>query len=96
MKSGASTQNNFFKPADNLSGKKYSLDDFQILHTLGQGSFGTVKLIKHNETGQLFAIKCLVKANVAGRKQIEHIINERKILSKFQKNDFCCNIIESL
>lgn len=70
MKSGASTQNNFFKsPIDSTEFvKKFELDDFVILHTLGKGSFGTVKLIKHNRTNELYAMKCLTKVNVSGNK----------------------------
>lgn len=75
--------------------KEFLLDDFEIIRTLGQGAFGTVKLIREKKTGTYFALKCLTKANVRGKKQIQHIMNERDILQKFQPKDFCCNIHES-
>ena len=63
---------------------------------MGQGSFGIVKLVKHKTSKEMFAIKCLSKQKIAGRKQIQHIQNEKDILSKFKPIDFCCNLYESL
>lgn len=41
-------------------------------------------------------MKCLEKEAIRGKKQIQHILNERNILKQFKKNDFCCSIYESL
>ena len=48
--------------------KKYKLDDFQILRVLGKGSFGIVKLVMHKESQKQFALKCLLKNNIRGKK----------------------------
>jgi serine/threonine protein kinase len=76
--------------------KKFAIEDFEVIKLLGQGSFGKVKLVKHKATKQHFALKCLSKQGVLGRKQIQHIRNERDILQKFTSKDFCCSIYESL
>jgi|TARA_B110000285_G_C15133213_1_gene625049 serine/threonine protein kinase len=76
--------------------KKFQMNEFKIIKHLGAGSFGQVKLVLHNKSRQYFALKCLTKENIRGKKQIQHILNERDILAKFKKADFCCNIHESL
>ncbi|CAF98481.1 unnamed protein product, partial [Tetraodon nigroviridis] len=56
------------------------LDDFDRLKTLGTGSFGRVMLVKHKGTEQYFAMKILDKQKVVKLKQIEHTLNEKRIL----------------
>uniref|UniRef100_A0A8C5FHC3 cAMP-dependent protein kinase n=1 Tax=Gadus morhua TaxID=8049 RepID=A0A8C5FHC3_GADMO len=56
------------------------LDDFERLKTLGTGSFGRVMLVKHKSTEQYFAMKILEKQKVVKLKQIEHTLNEKRIL----------------
>ena len=41
------------KPA----GKKYTLDDFELLSALGRGNFGEVRLVRLKRSGELFALK---------------------------------------
>jgi serine/threonine protein kinase len=48
--------------------KQFEVSDFEIIKTLGQGSFGTVKLVKNKRTKFHFAMKCLVKKDIRGRK----------------------------
>ena len=88
-------------PVPNIDGiapkkKKFEIKEFKILKHLGAGSFGKVKLVIHKKSRQHYALKCLTKENIRGKKQIQHILNERDILTKFKKTDFCCNIHESL
>ncbi|XP_056324556.1 protein kinase, cAMP-dependent, catalytic, beta a isoform X2 [Danio aesculapii] len=56
------------------------LDDFDKQKTLGTGSFGRVMLVKHKQSEQYFAMKILDKQKVVKLKQIEHTLNEKKIL----------------
>merc|ERR1719189_1906983 len=58
-----------------------TLDDFDRIKTLGTGSFGRVMLVRHKDSGKYFAMKILDKSKVVKLKQIEHTLNEKKILS---------------
>lgn len=60
--------------------KKLSLDTFELLCTLGTGSFGRVKLARENNTKQYYAIKILKKAEIIRLKQVDHLVAECTIL----------------
>lgn len=64
-------------------GKLY-LNDFHILSTLGTGTFGRVRLVRHRDDGPKvdpLALKCLKKSAIIKLKQIEHVKSEKKVLS---------------
>jgi protein kinase A len=61
---------------------KYSLADFELLRTLGTGSFGRVHLVQSRHNHRFYAIKVLKKAQVVKMKQIEHTNDERKMLGE--------------
>ena len=56
------------------------LDDFDRIKTLGTGSFGRVMLVKHKQNGNYYAMKILDKQKVVRLKQVEHTLNEKRIL----------------
>lgn len=58
-----------------------SLEDLNIVGTLGKGSFGHVRLVKHKKTKQYYALKTVHKAHVVQLGQQEHIINEKNVLT---------------
>jgi hypothetical protein len=70
---------NLAPPARNLNCK---LSDFDILQTLGTGSFGRVHLVRHRASKAYYAMKVLKKAEVVRLKQVEHTLNEKNILAK--------------
>lgn len=58
------------------------LDDFELDRTIGTGSFGRVMIAYlKRDRSQRYAIKMLKKDNIVKMKQIEHTLNEKKILS---------------
>lgn len=66
---------------------KYSLVDFEILRTLGTGSFGRVHLVQSRHNQRFYAVKVLKKAQVVKMKQVEHTNDERRMLGEV-KNTF--------
>jgi protein kinase A len=68
-----------------------SLDKFQLIRTLGRGSFGRVVLallkgdssIK-NDGNKFYAIKVMDKRKLVRYKQIDHTLNERRVLFSLQ------------
>jgi protein kinase A len=61
---------------------KYSLNDFEILRTLGTGSFGRVHLVQSKHNQRFYAVKVLKKQQVVKMKQIEHTNDERRMLGE--------------
>ena len=61
--------------------KKVNVSDYEMQRTLGSGSFGRVKLAKNKKDGNFVAIKILKKSELIKLKQVDHILNEIKILS---------------
>lgn len=57
-----------------------SLEDFDRIKTLGTGSFGRVMLVQHKAHKDYYAMKILDKQKVVKLKQVEHTLNEKRIL----------------
>lgn len=57
-----------------------SITDFKVIHILGQGAFGTVKLVKHIESDQVYALKSLSKMEMIKNDQLAHVRAERDLL----------------
>ena len=55
---------------------------FQRLRVIGVGAFGEVCLAKHVQSGSLYAMKILKKAEVLKRNQVAHVKAERDILAE--------------
>lgn len=61
--------------------QKGSFSDFQIIKTLGTGSFGRVVLAQHRQKeGKLLAIKMMEKKHVVKTKQVQHTIAEIRVM----------------
>jgi protein kinase A len=65
---------------DNPAQQTATLDEFDRIKTLGTGSFGRVMLVQHKDNKNYYAMKILDKQKVVKLKQIEHTLNEKKIL----------------
>jgi serine/threonine protein kinase len=65
------------------------LDDFTILRGLGDGSSGTVHLVRENDTGGLYALKAISKRKFCGKElKIEIVMAERNTLLDLRGDDF--------
>eukprot|EP00298_Acanthocystis_sp_HF-20_P005489 c15639_g1_i2.p1 GENE.c15639_g1_i2~~c15639_g1_i2.p1 ORF type:complete len:481 (+),score=188.99 c15639_g1_i2:31-1443(+) len=64
-----------------LRRQKISITDFESIKVIGRGAFGEVRLVKKKDTGQVFAIKILRKADMINKGQVEHVRAERDILA---------------
>ena len=62
------------------SGGNVTKKDFEMISVIGKGSYGKVMLVKKKDTGQLYALKVLKKAEIIRRNQVEHTMTERRIL----------------
>lgn len=58
-----------------------SLEDFDIKQTVGTGSFARVHVAKSKANGKYYAIKAIDKKDLLSRRQVEHVHNEREVLS---------------
>lgn len=54
--------------------------DYILKKTIGQGTFGKVKLAEHIHTGQLVAVKVIEKANVKTHKQRNSVQREVRLM----------------
>ena len=76
------------------SSSKLCMDDFHFISVLGRGHFGKVMLAERRSTTQLAAIKCLKKANILARDELDSVITERSILrlSNARQHPFLVNL----
>ncbi|KAL3309756.1 hypothetical protein Ciccas_011695, partial [Cichlidogyrus casuarinus] len=70
------------------------LTDYDIGKTLGTGSFGRVKLVRHKAKDQFMAMKILEKKEVVKLKQVEHTLNEKRVLASIS-HPFIINLLYS-
>lgn len=70
---------------------KIVMDDLTILGTLGKGSFGFVRLVRHKKLGGVFALKSVSKQLVLDTEQVAHIISEKRILESL-RHPFICRL----
>eukprot|EP01063_Lacrimia_lanifica_P014019 TRINITY_DN2064_c0_g1_i1.p1 TRINITY_DN2064_c0_g1~~TRINITY_DN2064_c0_g1_i1.p1 ORF type:complete len:1070 (+),score=353.15 TRINITY_DN2064_c0_g1_i1:118-3327(+) len=61
--------------------KQFSAEDFELVTTLGKGTFGKVMKVRERSTGDMFAMKVLSKKVVQTRRMVEYVREEKDILS---------------
>ena len=55
-------------------------DDFEPIKVIGKGAFGEVRLVQKVDTGHVYAMKILRKADMVEKEQVAHVRAERDIL----------------
>ena len=57
-----------------------TMADLEVKRTLGRGTFGRVKMVRHKTYDVPYALKCMRKGQMIAMKQVEHVMNEKHIL----------------
>jgi len=63
-----------------LKRSKLDVHDFDPLKVIGRGAFGEVRLVQKKDTGHVYAMKILRKADMLEKEQIAHVRAERDVL----------------
>jgi len=63
------------------SRKRLSTNDFVMLKLIGKGAFGQVRLVKKRDSGEVLAMKTMVKDAMVLKNQVSHVRAERNILA---------------
>lgn len=61
--------------------KRFSLDDFDLLTTIGRGAFGEVRVCRKKDSQEVFAMKIMRKSEMLKKNQVAHIRAERDVLA---------------
>ena len=69
---------------------EFGMNDLELLETIGTGTFGRVRLARSINNNKYYALKIMKKIKIVRQKQLSHIQNEVKILSRM-KCDFIVN-----
>ncbi|KAK5153774.1 hypothetical protein LTR04_006170 [Oleoguttula sp. CCFEE 6159] len=82
------------------SSKHLRCEDFELIKTLGTGTFARVWLVrlaapKEGDQDKIFALKVLRKPDVIRLKQVEHVRNERNVLAAVAGHPFITTMIAS-
>ena len=62
--------------------QRLGAQDFETVQIIGKGAFGTVRLVRRKDTGQLFALKEMNKQVMIENKQAAHVRAERDVLAE--------------
>ena len=54
--------------------------NFRTIKVIGKGSYGKVLLVEKTDTKKMYALKILKKGEILRRNQLEHTLDERRIL----------------
>jgi len=76
------------------SKKKVSQEDFEVLALVGKGNFGKVFQVRKKDTGEIFALKILMKQNIVESNETAHTMAERSILQRI-RHPFLVNLYYS-
>ena len=57
-----------------------SVKNFRTIKVIGKGSYGKVLLVEMKDNKKMYALKILKKGEILRRNQLEHTLDERRIL----------------
>jgi len=67
-------------------------EELTVHNLIGVGSFGRVRLVRHETSSTYYALKCMNKGLVVARKQVTHVNNEKSILARCS-HPFLVNLV---
>ena len=77
--------------------KRITIADFELLKIIGKGAFGQVRLVKRKDTGEVLAMKTMIKTGMVLKNQVTHVRAERNILAlhseKYQQSNEQSSVI---
>lgn len=53
---------------------RMSVEDFQVIKTIGRGAFGIVQVVRQRDTGRVFAMKTLHKSDMLKNDQVSKFL----------------------
>lgn len=65
--------------------------DLELHRIIGTGQFGLVRLVRNTKGNDVYALKVMHKSPITESKEMEHVINERKILEE-ATHPFCVQL----
>ncbi|XP_020911270.1 cGMP-dependent protein kinase 1 [Exaiptasia diaphana] len=71
-----------------------TLEELEVISTLGTGGFGRVELVQNVKDKSTYALKCLKKKHIVETKQQEHVYSEKRILMECN-SPFICRIFRT-
>ena len=75
---------------------KLTVDDFQILRRIGQGSFGQVFRVRKRDTKRIYAMKVIRKSSLNSPEALAQVVTERTVLAKTNDCPFSFQSAEEL
>lgn len=64
-----------------LRRKRMTVYDFESIAIIGKGAFGEVRVVRNKQTGEIQAMKKMIKSEMIKKNQVMHVRAERNVLS---------------
>ncbi|CAM9922432.1 unnamed protein product [Scytosiphon promiscuus] len=62
--------------------KRLTKADFEALAMIGRGAFGEVRLVRKRDTGEVYAMKSMLKNHMILKNQVTHVKAERDVMAE--------------
>jgi len=67
-------------PQRSHSYRKHHVNDYELISVIGKGGYGEVRVVRKNDSKEVFAMKTLLKKKMIEKKQINHVRTERDLM----------------
>lgn len=62
--------------------RRLTVLDFESLRIIGRGAFGEVRVVRKKDTGEIYALKSMIKESMVMKNQVDHVRAERDALAE--------------